>query len=153
MYPNVTVVGYEILPHVLEHSRQLAASLGLGERVEFRLEDVQTATAQTEFDTIVWSQMFFPPETRPATIASLKRALKPSGLLIMPLIADLPALEKIEATLPVQAQLLASLAYSRWDMYYRPSVEIRAELERVGFAHLHTLPHPRTPFVVMRLAA
>jgi len=153
MYPNVTVVGYEILPHVLEHSRQLAASLGLEDRVEFRLEDVQTATAQTEFDTIVWSQMFFPPDTRPATIASLKRALKPDGLLIMPLMADLPAREKIEATLPVQAQLLASLAYPRWNIYWRPDAEIQPELEQAGFTHLHTLPHPRTPFVVMRLTA
>lgn len=152
MYPNVTVVGYEILPHVLEQSRQLAASLGIEDRVELRLEDVQTTTAQAEFDTIVWSQMFFPPETRPATIASLKRALKPGGLLAMPLMADLPDPEKIEATLAAQAQLLASLAFPRWSIYWRPSAEIQTELEGAGFAHLHTLPHPRTTFLVMRLA-
>jgi SAM-dependent methyltransferase len=151
MYPNVSAVGYEILPYVAELARQQAVSLGIEDRVEVRCENVQSATAQAEFDTIVWSQMFFLPESRPATIASIKRALKPGGLLVMVLMPDLPDPEGIEPTLPVRAQMLVSVAYPRWSIYWPQSVKVRDELERAGFVHLHTIPHPRTTYLVMRL--
>jgi len=150
MYPRVEAVGYECLPHVVEPARRLAASLGVETRVEFRLEDVRNASARDEFDTIVWSQMFFPPAGRSATIASLRRALKPAGFLIMPLMPDLPAPEDVEPTLAMRFLLLTSLAYARWDIHWPASHDVRAELERAGFLHLHTIPHTRTPFMVMR---
>jgi SAM-dependent methyltransferase len=151
MYPGVTAVGYELLPHVAEHARQLAAALDIEDRVEFRIEDVQTAAASAEFDTMVWSQIFFPPEVRPATIASIKRAIKPDGLLIMPLMADLPEPDAVPPTAAGRAQLLIAVAYRRWALYWPSASDVQREMERAGFEHLYTIPHPRTPFVVVRL--
>ena len=151
MYPDVTAVGYEILPHVIEEGRAQAAQLGVGDRVSFRVEDVQDVSAQDEFDTLLWSQMFFPPETRPATIASIKRALKPGGLLLMVLMGDLPDLEQVEPALATCMQMLMAIAYRRWNIYWPPSADVRRELEREGFTHVDTIPHPRTTYIVMRL--
>lgn len=97
MYPNVSAVGYEVLPCVAELARQQAVSL---------------------------------------------------GMVLMP---DLPDPERIELTLPVRAQMLVSIAYPRWSIYWPQSANVRDELERAGFVHLHTIPHPRTTYIVMRL--
>lgn len=39
---------------ILKQARQLAASLSIEDRVEFRNENVQIATAQAEFDTLTF---------------------------------------------------------------------------------------------------
>jgi hypothetical protein len=39
---------------ILEQARQLAASLSIEDRVEFRNENVQISTAQAEFDTLTF---------------------------------------------------------------------------------------------------
>lgn len=150
MYPQVTAVGYDVLPHVLEPAKELSAALGLGERVEFRLEDVTALSLVDEFDTIMWSQMFFSGADRTATIECIRRALKPGGLVVMPLMPDLPDPERVEATPANRSTLLLSVAYPRWKIHWPASDEVRSELVQAGFEHLHTLPHPRTPFMVLR---
>jgi cyclopropane fatty-acyl-phospholipid synthase-like methyltransferase len=151
MYPKVSAVGYEMLPYVLDHARQLARDLAIEDRVEFRCQDFLTTSAEAEWDTIVWSQMFFAPEVRPAAIAIIKRALRPGGLLIMQAMADLPEPEAIDPSLSLRAQLLVAVAYRRWNLYWPRAADLRAELEQSGFSHLHTVPHPRTTFMVLRL--
>lgn len=151
MYPDVTAVGYEVLPHVLEPARELATALSLEDRVEFRVEDVAGLSIVDEFETIMWSQMFFSGDVRAATIESIRRALKPGGFVLMPLMPDLPSPDRSEVTPAERSTLLLSVAYPRWKIRWPPSGEVREELEEAGFEHLHTLPHPRTPFMVVRL--
>jgi len=150
MYPAVAVVGYDLLPHVLEHARRLAADCGVSDRVELRCEDVLAAQVEDAFETIVWSHMFFSGPDRVAAVASILRALKPGGYLIMPFMADLPAVDAVQPTTSVRTQLLIAVAYRRWNIQWPQGDELQAEMEGYGFIHLHTIPHPRTPFMVMR---
>jgi hypothetical protein len=39
---------------------------------------------EAAFDTIQWSQFFFPTAIRPAVLRAMRRALKPGGYLFMP---------------------------------------------------------------------
>ena len=140
-----------ILVRERKKGRTQAAQLGLDQRVSFRTVDVQSVNVQDEFDTLLWSQMFFSPEARPATIAGIRRALKPGGLLVMVLMGDLPAPEQVKPELATCMQMLMAIAYRRWNIYWPPSAEVRRELEQEGFTHLDTIPHPRTTYMVMRL--
>jgi hypothetical protein len=144
------LVGYDLLPHVLEHARRLAADCGVSDRVELRCEDVLAAQVEDAFETIVWSHMFFSGLDRAAAVASILRALKPGGYLIMPFMADLPAVDAVQPTTSVRTQLLIAVAYRRWNIQWPQGTELQAEMEGYGFIHLHTIPHPRTPFMVMR---
>lgn len=151
MYPAVTVVGYDLLPQVLEHARRLATDCSVSDRVELRCEDVLAIPAEDAFDTIVWSHMFFSGPNRSVAITSIRRALKPGGYLIMPFMADLPAVDAVQPTTPARTQLLIAVAYRRWNIQWPRGAELRAEMEGYGFSHLHTIPHPRTPFMAMRM--
>ena len=150
MYPKVHVVGYDILDYVLDHARELARRVSVEDRVELRCADILALNENDVFDTIVWSHMFFGPDVRSAAIASLKRALKPGGYLIMPFMADLPDPTAVTDTSPARLRLLIAAAYMRWNIYWPKGADLEAEMEHEGFRHLHTLPHPRTPFMVMR---
>ncbi len=151
MYPKVTAVGYDILPHVLDHARALARELDINDRVELRCQDVLTAQEEAAFDTIVWSQMFFEPAIRPLAFRSIRRALKRGGFLVMSMMAELPDPEKVAQTNPQRMQLTAAVAYRRWSIHWPQTKQLVAETEAAGFAHLHTIPHPRTPFLAFRM--
>lgn len=69
----------------------------------------------------------------------------------MPFMSDLPNPDAVATTLPSRFLLTVAAAYRRWRIYWPKGAELRAELEAKGFEHLHTIPHPRTPFMVMRL--
>lgn len=150
MYPKVRVVGYDILDYVLDHARELARAVSVEDRVELCCADILALKLEDTFDTIVWSHMFFGPDVRPQAIASVKRALKPGGYLIIPFMADLPEPTAVTDTGSARFQLLVAAAYARWNIYWPKSAELKAEMENEGFSHLHTIPHPRTPFMVMR---
>lgn len=150
MYPKVRVVGYDILDYVLDHARELARLVSVEDRVELHCADIVTLKLENVFDTIVWSHMFFGPGVRSQAIASVKRALKPGGYLIMPFMADLPDESAVAHSAPARLQLLIAAAYNRWNIHWPASEELKAEMVAEGFSHLHTIAHPRTPFMVMR---
>lgn len=153
MYPNVSAVGYELIPEVLQHARELAESLQVSSRVSLICEDVRNVLVENEFDTLLWSQMFFPPNSRQATLGAIKRSLRPGGYLIMPLLKDMPEAGKVDSSVPTRMRMLVSVAYNRWGLYWPKGESVRREAEEHGFVHVHSLPHPRTPFLVMQLPA
>lgn len=150
MYPNVHAVGHDVLPHVIEDCRAAVLSLGLDERVSFVLGDVQELTLKDTYDTIMWSQMFFPPHVRAVTIRTIAQALKPGGLLMMPLMPDVPAPEMTDYTPAMRGLLLARLAYPRWRIQWDSEQDVRAELEQAAFEYVRTVPNPRTPYMIFR---
>jgi SAM-dependent methyltransferase len=150
MYPKVRAVGYDMLEYVLDHARELAHLVSVEDRVELHCADILELNEDDAFDTIVWSHMFFGPDVRSKAIASVKRALRHGGYLIMPFMADLPEPSAVKDTSPARFQLLVAAAYARWNIYWPTGANLKAEIENEGFSHLHTIPHPRTPFMVMR---
>jgi ubiquinone/menaquinone biosynthesis C-methylase UbiE len=83
-YPNVTAVGIEINELTAAEAERRAYVLGVTDRVEVRRMDACELQDEGTFDTIQWSQFFFPTATRPIVLKAMHRALKPDGYLFMP---------------------------------------------------------------------
>jgi SAM-dependent methyltransferase len=83
-YPNVTAVGIEIDELTAAEAERRAHLLGVTDRVEVRRMDACELQDEGMFDTIQWSQFFFPTATRPVVLKAMHRVLKPGGYLFMP---------------------------------------------------------------------
>ena len=83
-YPNVTAVGIEIDELTAAEAERRAPVLGVTDRVEVRRMDACELQDEGTFDTIQWSQFFFPTASRPVVLQAMHRALKPGGYLFMP---------------------------------------------------------------------
>ena len=83
-YPGVTAVGIEINENTAAETERRAHVLGVTDRVEVRNMDACELQDEGTFDTIQWSQFFFPTTTRPIVLKAMHRALKPGGYLFMP---------------------------------------------------------------------
>ena len=83
-YPNVTAVGIEIDELTAVETERRAHVLGVADRVELRRMDACELQDEDAFDTIQWSQFFFPTAIRPVALRAMHRALKPGGYLFMP---------------------------------------------------------------------
>ena len=83
-YPNVTAVGIEIDELTAAEAERRSRVLGVSDRVEVRRMDACDLQDEGVFDTIQWSQLFFPTATRPVVLRAMHRALKPGGYLFMP---------------------------------------------------------------------
>jgi SAM-dependent methyltransferase len=83
-YPKVTAVGIEIDELTAAEAERRAQILGVTDRVEVRRMDACELQDEGAFDTIQWSQFFFPTATRPVVLRAMHRALKPGGYLFMP---------------------------------------------------------------------
>lgn len=83
-YPNVTAVGIEIDEQTASEAERRAHVLGVTDRVDVRRMDACELQDEGEFDTIQWSQFFFPTASRPVVLQAMHRALKPGGYLFMP---------------------------------------------------------------------
>jgi SAM-dependent methyltransferase len=83
-YPNVTAVGIEIDELTAAEAERRAGVLGVADRVQVRRMDACELQDENAFDTIQWSQFFFPTATRPVVLRAMHRALRPGGYLFMP---------------------------------------------------------------------
>jgi SAM-dependent methyltransferase len=153
MYPQLHVIGYDVAGHLLEECRDLAEELGVADRVSLVQQDVRSLDLNGAYDTVMWSQMFFPPETRAHTMQVIRRALREGGLLLMPLMAETPSPDDTYEDPTSRALLLTKLAYARWEIQWQRAAEVRSEVERAGFIHVRTMSNPRTPYMVMQVAA
>jgi SAM-dependent methyltransferase len=83
-YPNVTAVGIEIDSRVAVEATRRARILEIDERVEVRNMDACELMDAEKYDTVQWSQFFFPDSIRRSVLVAIHRALKPGGYLFMP---------------------------------------------------------------------
>jgi SAM-dependent methyltransferase len=85
-YPGVKAVGIEIDETTASETERRMNLLGISDRVTLRCMDACQLTDEGCFDTVQWSQFFFPTDTRASVLKALHRALKPNGYLFMPLL-------------------------------------------------------------------
>lgn len=83
-YPKVTAVGIEIDETTATEAKRRAAQLGVTDRVEVRCMDACELQEEKVYDTIQWSQFFFPTPSRSIVLRAMLRSLKPDGYLFMP---------------------------------------------------------------------
>ena len=153
LYPKVTVVGVDISGEALEQVRQQADALGIAGRVHLQLRDARSVAELARYDTVVWSQMYFPPETRAETAQVARRALKPEGYLLLPLQAEPPATPEALRTPGGQQVAFSRLAYRAWGLGWYSAQEVRTEMEGAGFEVVRVVPHPRTDYMMLRVRA
>jgi SAM-dependent methyltransferase len=151
MYPQVHVIGYDLAEHLLDDCRAQADTLGVDDRVSLVAADVLGIEVQDAYDTLMWSQMFFPSAVRGAVLDAIVRALVPGGLLLMPLMPAVPAPDQTDRSPATRGVLLTRLAYYRWDIQWDSPEEVRREIEDAGFTYLRTIHNPRTPYVLAQL--
>ncbi|MDX1411878.1 MAG: class I SAM-dependent methyltransferase [Nitrospirales bacterium] len=132
-YPKVIVVGIDINRRVLDEVTAQARALGIPKRVQVRCCDARQIDDVGLYDTIMWSQLFFPPETRQQTAQVALRALKPGGFLLLPVITASP---------------IDRLIYRHWGIRIFDSEEIKEELKQVGFEFVNLIAHPRIDYMV-----
>lgn len=149
-YPATSVVGVDIDPLALTEVERQARDLGIQDRVAVRLADASEIEDVATFDTLLWSQIFFPSASRAATIHAIRRALKPGGYLVMPLLRDRPASDDALRGAGGRQTSLSAVIYGSWGLDWRTESEVREELEASGFRYIRTIAHSRTPFMLLR---
>ncbi len=96
LFPLMTAVAVDLSPTLLARARASAVSVGVQDRVSFLLADatrLEDSGPLDPFDVVFWSQFYFPGPTRAAALATARRALRPGGHLMSPVMADGSVLE------------------------------------------------------------
>jgi cyclopropane fatty-acyl-phospholipid synthase-like methyltransferase len=149
----VTVVGVDLSGEALEEVRRQAHALGIADRVHLLHRDARSVTDRAQYDTVVWSQMYFPPEARAETARVARHALKPEGYLLLPLQSEPPATPETLRTPAGQQVALSRLVFRSWGLGWHRAQEVRIEMERAGFTFVRVVPHPRTDYMLMQAPA
>lgn len=128
LVPEMRTVAVELVPAVAAEAARRAAALGVADRVEIRRMDARDLAERDEFGGAFWAQPFFPESSRAATLAAIRRALRPGGLLF----AQEMEVEPADEGRP--AYLLRRLAFRGLGVPFGPTAEqLSAEAVAAGF--------------------
>jgi SAM-dependent methyltransferase len=83
MLPGMRATTLEVVPQVAAVAAARAKDLGVDDRIDVRCVDARDFVAADPYDAAFWAQPFFPAATRAATLATIKRSLRPGGLLLV----------------------------------------------------------------------
>ena len=81
--PEVTVVGLDVLPRVLEIARGTVAASDVADRVELREQSVADLADVDAYDLAWVPAPFVPPDALRAGVTGIARALRPGGWLMI----------------------------------------------------------------------
>ncbi|MCO8275551.1 methyltransferase domain-containing protein [Actinoplanes sp. TRM 88003] len=145
MFPGLRATAVEVVPEVAVEARRRADRLQVADQVDVRCLDARDFDGATAFDSACWAQSFFPEPVRAATLAMIRRALRPGGWLILEEEnADGQDLDQRSGPL---RRLVRQQAHPALD---RTAEELAAEAEAEGF-RLHRLASTRFGrFVLLR---
>ncbi|MGV9504048.1 SAM-dependent methyltransferase [Streptomyces tendae] len=139
MFPQLRAVGVERADDVVKELRRRAEAAGVASRVELRCADARELSDEAVCEVAYWAQAFFPRDARASTLAAVRRALVPGGLLMVqeltPSAQDTP-----EAQL--HSALDALVAESRGVHPVRTAEELAAELRAGGFEDVQVAASP-----------
>lgn len=77
------MLAYDLAETRIEQARQKAATLGISDRIEFRLADAFALHKQPEFDFVYWNNSLHHMFDVPGALAWSRDVLKPGGLLLL----------------------------------------------------------------------
>jgi len=151
LFPQLKGVGVEIDPTIVDHIRRRVAQLGLTERAEIRLGDARKIDEDASYDTVLWSQTFFPRETRQDTLSAIHRALKAGGYLLMPILYGDPP-QSLEALREPGGRTftLNRLVYGHWGVPLMGSQDLQAEATEAGFATVSEVQTPVARYLLVQ---
>ncbi|GID32270.1 SAM-dependent methyltransferase [Paractinoplanes brasiliensis] len=145
LFPRLRATAVEVVPEVAVEARRRASRLQVADRVEVRCLDARDLTGDAAFDSACWAQSFFPEPVRAATLAVIRRALRPGGWLVLEEEdADRQDLDQRSGTL---RRLVREQEHPALN---RSAEELAAEAEAAGFT-LHRVASTRFGrFVLLR---
>ncbi|WP_179855588.1 SAM-dependent methyltransferase [Paractinoplanes atraurantiacus] len=135
LLPGLRATSLELVPEVAAVAVERAKALGVTDRVDIRAMDARDFEALTPYDAVFWAQPFFPEQTRAATLAMIRRSLRPGGILLIQQLDAEPTDDDARAafTLPRLVARAQGLPFAR------TLDELVAEIEAAGFALVRTL--------------
>jgi SAM-dependent methyltransferase len=133
LYPQASGVGVELDEAVVEEAWGRAIAAGVADRVEIRHADARDLDDQAAFDSLWWSQQFFPSVCRAAVLAGAHRALKPGGLFIAPILGEPPASVAALREPNGRGYAVNHLVNLRRGIPWRTAAQLTAEVETAGF--------------------
>ncbi|MFI5890285.1 SAM-dependent methyltransferase [Actinoplanes sp. NPDC051513] len=83
MLPGMRATTLEVVPEVAAVAAARAKDLGVDDRIDVRCMDARDFVAAQAYDVAFWAQPFFPADARAATLATIRRSLRPGGLLLV----------------------------------------------------------------------
>ncbi|MEV4344710.1 methyltransferase domain-containing protein [Actinoplanes sp. NPDC049596] len=131
LLPGLRATTLELLPSVTAAATERAHALGVTDRVDIRTTDARDFADPAPYDAAFWAQPFFPEDTRPATLAMIRRSLRPHGLLLI------QQLDTDDGT--PAATLRRLVARAQGLPFARPLPALVTESEAAGFELLRTL--------------
>lgn len=135
-YPQLTAVGVERMADLVALARQRALDLGVSDRAHFHQCDACDFQASAPFDSVYWSQSFFPQESRPAALQVAFQSLKPGGFLVATLRLWEPSSTTDNLhTKEGRAYTLAQLMHSSWGVPDMGAEALQQEIEAADFIH------------------
>jgi SAM-dependent methyltransferase len=141
-WPGLRIVGLEPWPAALAMARRAVMAAGLGQRIELREQAAQELPDVQAFDLAWLPSLFVPRDAIAPSLAAVRRALRPGGWLLVPILR------------PTEDTLAGALARLRVAMFggwpWLPD-ELEALLLGQGFAEIRILPAP--PHAVTGLLA
>jgi len=153
MYPQMRAVAIEVFPAIATEAKRRAKELGVSERVDVRNMDARDFAELGAFEGAFWAQPFFPPSSRAGTLAVIRRALRPGGLLIMQELDPEPQTYKLSDD-ERRSSALRRLLYRGWHMPFGLTAErLEAEAEAAGFAAVRVATTEFGRFVLVRRPA
>ena len=148
LVPSMRATAIEVVPEVAVEAKRRAERLGLADRVDVRCLDARNFTAEAAFDSAFWAQSFFPEPTRAATLAMIRRALRPGALLTVP--EEDAASQDIDRRAGALRKLLHRGSVAPLD---RSAEQLTAEAEAAGFTPVRIAPTSFGRFVLLRRPA
>jgi SAM-dependent methyltransferase len=128
MFAEARTLAIELVPEVAAEAVRRAEAHGVADRVEVRCMDARDLEEEDEFGGAFWAQPFFPESTRAETLAVIRRALKPGGLLFVQEMEPEPE----PAARPAYA--VRRLVAQGWDVPFgRTAEQLAAEAQAAGF--------------------
>ncbi|SEG82803.1 Methyltransferase domain-containing protein [Actinacidiphila yanglinensis] len=147
LYPELRAVGVERAGDVVDELRERAEAAGVTSRLEIRQIDAQGIVDEAVYEVAYWAQAFFPRDARAATLAAVRRALVPGGLLLVQEL--LPPVQETPDT-RLSAALDALVAESRGVPPVRTAEELATELRNADFDDVQVTVTPVGRLVVGR---
>nr|WTC14144.1 class I SAM-dependent methyltransferase [Streptomyces anthocyanicus] len=83
LFDRLRAVGVETVPEVADECRRRAEAAGVADRVDIRTMDARKLRDESAFSVSFWAQPFFSQDVRADTLATIHRALRPNGLLLV----------------------------------------------------------------------
>lgn len=146
-YPALHAVAVERAADVAEELRDRAEAADVASRLDIRRTDARHLDDEAAYTVCYWAQAFFPHDARADTLAAIRRALTPDGLLLAQELAPPP---DDSPSARLSSALDALVADGRGIPPVVRAESLAEEFRTAGFTDVKVIPTPVGRLVLAR---